>query len=329
MQNPILLTGATGFLGHHLCRKLLEEGYQVRALCRAGSNRDLLPVSQPSFSIIEGDILDIFTLADAMEGCGAVIHAAALVSFQRKDKKQLYQTNREGTANVVNLALDLNIPRLVYVSSVAALGRISGSKKPTTLRDNWHHQPALTPYARSKFAAEREVWRAQAEGLSVGAVYPSIMLGSGDWERGGSPGIFGHLAQGRRYYPSGSAGFVAVEDVVLSCLHLLQSEEPAERILCSAANLSWESFLGQAARALKVKPPSTRLRSWQTALLWPIVGLFARIKGDKPMITRATHRTSQSQFSYDGSSYEVLTGRAYSSIDLAIEETAKAYLAAN
>ncbi|MEM7573606.1 MAG: NAD-dependent epimerase/dehydratase family protein [Bacteroidota bacterium] len=326
MQNPILLTGATGFLGHHLCRKLLGEGYQVRAFCRAESNKDLLPAPQTGFSIIEGDILDIFTLADAMEGCGAVIHTAALVSFQSKDKKQLYQTNQEGTANVVNLALDLKIPRLVYVSSVAALGRNSGSEKPTSLRDNWHHQRALTPYARSKFAAEREVWRAQAEGLSVGAVYPSIMVGAGDWKRGGSPGIFDHLAQGSRYYPNGSAGFVAVEDVVLSCLHLLQSEEAAERILCSAANLSWESFLTQAARALKVKPPSIRLRSWQTGLLWPIVGLTARIKGKKPMITRATHRTSQARFHYDGSSFETILGRSYSSVDEAIRRTAAAYL---
>ena len=327
MAAPILLTGATGFLGHHLCKKLLEEGHELRALCRKGSSQALLPLEHPRLSIWEGDILDIFSLADAMEGCAAVIHAAALVSFQAKDKQQLYQINQEGTANVVNIALDLAIPRLVYVSSVAALERNPDGSKITSLRDNWHHRPAPTDYARSKFAAEREIWRGQAEGLSVGAVYPSVIIGPGDWERNGSPGLFRHLAQGSRFFPSGSAGFVAVEDVVLACSHLLQSDVSDERILCSSANLSWKTFLTKAAEALAVKPPTIQLRPWQSALLWPLAGLIASIKGQRPFITRAKHRISQSRFSYDGSSFEKALGRPYASVETAIEHTAKAYLA--
>lgn len=319
MDVPILLTGATGFLGNHLCPALLEQGYRVRALCRPGSDTSRLPTDHPQLQIIEGDILDIFALADAMEGCSAVVHTAALVSFQPKIRKELYQVNQEGTANVVNIALDQGIQRLVYVSSVAALGRVSGSKKPTSLRDNWHHQRALTPYARSKFAAEREVWRGQAEGLSTAAVYPSIMVGSGNAERGGSPSLFRHLANGSQFYPAGRTGFVAVEDVVDACLHLLQSRQESERVLCNAINLSWKDFLQQAAQTLQVKPPSIRLQAWQSALLWPLVGLGARISGKKPVITRASHRTSQGHFHYDGSSFEEIVGQPYRSIEGAIE----------
>ena len=121
----ILVTGGTGFLGAYIIQQLVEKGYDVRAIKR---NSSQLP-SYISTDIlnkvewVEGDILDVFSLDDAMKGIDTVIHSAAIVSFHQQDKLLMQQTNVEGTANVVNIALENNIRRFIHISSVAALGR--------------------------------------------------------------------------------------------------------------------------------------------------------------------------------------------------------------
>ncbi|WP_315818623.1 NAD-dependent epimerase/dehydratase family protein [Paraflavitalea speifideaquila] len=113
---------------------------------------------------IEGDILDIVSLDEAMEGVEAVIHSAAKVSFDPKEKKELFNINIDGTANMVNMALEKNVRRFVHISSVAALGRtVSGDRVTETKK--WQHSKLNTQYAISKYHAEREVWRGMGEGL--------------------------------------------------------------------------------------------------------------------------------------------------------------------
>jgi len=124
LATKVLITGGTGFLGSYIIRELVERGYAVSAIRR--SNK--LPFYIPAhfFSQVEwlnGDVLDVVGLEEAMEGIDAVIHAAAKVSFASGDRHQLFSTNIEGTANVVNAALLKNVPRFIHVSSVAALGR--------------------------------------------------------------------------------------------------------------------------------------------------------------------------------------------------------------
>ncbi|MEL6667357.1 MAG: NAD-dependent epimerase/dehydratase family protein [Bacteroidota bacterium] len=320
MNRPqILLTGATGLVGHHLAASLLEANYRVRAFHRSGSNTSYLPIGHQQLELFEGDILDVFKLEEAMAGCQRIIHAAALVSFSPKDQKKLDQINQEGTANVVNLALEQDVERLVYVSSVAALGRESGTAQPCTLEDNWQAKRAITNYAASKFAAEREVWRAQAEGLRVSTIYPSVIVGSGDPNRGGTPALFERIKAGQKTYPTGSSAFVAIEDVVAACLHLLEENED-KRILCHGHNMSWQDFLSLIAKKLSVKPPSQKVRPWQSAMAWPAAALWSKLNGQSPFITRDRHRLAHARYSYSGDSFEQAVGRPFSPLDEAIEK---------
>src|SRR5690349_4849093 len=123
----ILVTGGTGFLGAYIIKELIEKGHQVRALRRDTAK---LPSYIPS-SILEkvewvnGDILDVVSLEEAMSSVDSVIHSAAIVSFQSRDKKRMMQVNVEGTANVVNMALEKQVKKIVHISSVAALGRLA------------------------------------------------------------------------------------------------------------------------------------------------------------------------------------------------------------
>ncbi|MEM8582747.1 MAG: NAD-dependent epimerase/dehydratase family protein [Bacteroidota bacterium] len=319
ISSTILLTGATGLIGHHLVPALLEAGHRVRALHRPGSDTSYLPKNHEALELVQGDILDIFTLEEAMLGCNKVIHAAALISFQAEDRHSLDQVNQEGTANVVNLALDHQVDQLIYISSVAALERESSIINPTSLADTWQSKRAPTNYAASKFAAEREIWRGQAEGLSVSTVYPSVVVGSGDPRRGGTPALFKRIKEGLSTYSTGHSAFIAVSDVVDACLHLLSTRE-SKRILCQGHNMSWKAFLSLAAKKLKVNPPTRKVASWQSALAWPIAGLWSKISGQKPFLTRDRHRLAHAHYTYVGDSFEKALGKPFKPIGKAIEE---------
>lgn len=316
-SHPILVTGATGLVGHHLTKALLEVGYTVRALHRPGSDTSYLPVGHKNLELFEGDILDIFRLEEAMLGCKKIIHAAAFISFRSTDRKKLDQVNIDGTANVVNLALEQGIERLVYLSSVAALGRESGSASPTSLYDTWQAKRALTNYAASKFAAEREVWRGQAEGLSVSTVYPSVVVGSGDPDRGGTPALFERIRSGQSTYSTGSSAFVAVADVVDACLHLLETTD-GKRILCHGHNMNWKDFLSLVAEKMGVSPPTRAVQAWQSGMAWPIAGLWSKITGQDPFLTRDRHRLAHAQYRYESDSFEQELGRPFGPIEEAI-----------
>jgi nucleoside-diphosphate-sugar epimerase len=198
----ILITGGTGFLGSYIIKELVEKGHTVRAIRRSAKlpfwiSKDILD----KVEWVDGDILDVVALQDAMEGVSAVIHSAAAVSFNKKDRKQMYQVNVEGTANVVNIALEMNVPRLVHISSVAALGRTVNGLHVNEEK-KWEESKTNTHYAISKFKAELHVWRGMSEGLDTVILNPSTILGYGDW-KSGSCAIFKQVHDGFKWYTSG------------------------------------------------------------------------------------------------------------------------------
>lgn len=307
----ILLTGATGFVGSAVAEALHREGMPLAALVRETSATGRL--RSLGIPLRMGDVTDPQSIYDALEGVSTVIHTAALVSFQPEDRDQMLKINGEGTANVVNMALERGVRRLIHLSSVAALDRVDGGPV-VTLADRWPQQRPRTTYAESKAAAEREVWRGQAEGLEVSVLYPSLVLGVGDFTGDNTPALWRMAARGRGFYPQGTTGVVAREDVVRAVLFVLEQDEDGLRLLLNAENLSWREFMTAIAESIGAKPPSRAVPAWQSALLWPVDGLRARLAGKRPLITRESHRNVQARYAYDGSSYVATTGQDYTNV---------------
>src|ERR1700722_3811948 len=122
-REKILVTGGSGFLGAYIIKQLVENGHTVRAIRRSPKLPFFVPASVfEKVEWVTGDVLDIPVLEEAMQGVDAVIHSAAKISLISDEKREMFQTNIEGTANMVNIALSQNIRRFVHISSVAALG---------------------------------------------------------------------------------------------------------------------------------------------------------------------------------------------------------------
>jgi dihydroflavonol-4-reductase len=295
----ILVTGGTGFIGSYIIRQLLEKGYRVRALRRRSSQ---LPAYIPEqiFSRVEwveGDILDTVSLEEAMTGVDTVIHSAAVISFSRRDKKKMYKINIEGTANVVNIALEKSIKRLVHISSVAALGRTTSG---TTVDEQkkWLDNKINTSYAISKHRSEIEVWRAMAEGLNAVIVNPSTVIGYGDWNSSSSR-IFKTVYNEFPWYTTGVNGFVDVEDVARATVLLMESGITAERFIVNGDNWSFQQLFNSIADAFGKKHPGRRATPFLGGLAWRFEKLKSYFSTANPLLTKESASVAQGRTYFD------------------------------
>ncbi|MFZ1336634.1 MAG: NAD-dependent epimerase/dehydratase family protein [Saprospiraceae bacterium] len=328
MNKNILVTGATGLVGSYVVRTLIANGYtNVTIIHRATSNMALLEDVKDKIKYFEADLTDVFGLEDAFEGITHVIHCGALVSFDSRDKRALAKTNIEGTANLVNLAIENNIQKLIYIGSIASLGR--------NTNDDMIHEdvkfedsPSNSFYAITKNFGEMEVWRGKAEGLDVKVLIPGLILGSGFWKVG-TNGFFNHVWRGSKFYPEGTTGFVDVRDIADFALRMLDYEGPQEKFLMIGKNVSYKVFLETIASAFKKNAPSIPTKKWILAIAWRLDKLRSFVTGSRPMLTKETATTSSKLYLFDNSRSLEIEGFEYIPFEQTIAETAAQYMEAS
>src|SRR5690606_38783428 len=298
-DGPILVTGATGFLGAALVRRLVAAGAPVRILRRASSTLDLLGDAAGAVEHAEGDVTDWDAVRAAVEGVRQVYHAAAFVGFGgRRDREALLAVNVGGTANVADAAREAGAERLVHVSSIAALGR---TRTPQGVLDEtavWRPSKANSRYAVSKHLAEMEVQRAVAEGLDAVIVSPALIFGPG------RPGdntmqIAEKLRAGRLpAVPAGGTCVVDVEDVAAGMEAAMAHGRTGERYVLGGENLLWREILGRLAGALGRGLPRLTLTRRPALALAAASEAVAALTGRRPLITFETARTSSAVYRY-------------------------------
>jgi nucleoside-diphosphate-sugar epimerase len=239
----------------------------------------------------------VVSLEEAMKDVEQVYHCAAIVSFNPKKKAEMQRANVEGTANVVNACLNAGIRKLVFVSSVAALGRI---RENTFINEsmNWSEETSNSEYGKSKYFAEMEVWRGIGEGLDAVIVNPVIILGAGDWEKGSS-GLFKSAYDEFPWYTQGTGGFVDVADVVKAMILLMESNISAERFILCADNLSYREIFTAMANNFHKKPPHKKVTPLLAAIVWRVEAVKAIFTGKDPLLTKETAKTAAAKVSFD------------------------------
>jgi dihydroflavonol-4-reductase len=290
----ILVTGATGLVGSHLIQQLVKEGRKVR-----GIYRDQIPAIEHTTGVdwVKADILDINSLEEAMQDTDQVYHCAAIVSFNPAKKRLLHKTNIEGTANVVNACLLKGVKKLLFVSSVAALGRIR-EDAPINETMNWTPETSNSEYGKSKFMAEMEVWRGMGEGLNVAVINPVIILGAGNWN-GGSSGIFKSAYNEFPWYTEGMSGFVDVLDVVKAMIAIMQSSLSGERFIISGSNTYYKDIFTKIASGFNKKAPHKKVTPFLAGIVWRMEAIKALFTGKDPLLTRETAKTARARVSFD------------------------------
>jgi dihydroflavonol-4-reductase len=327
----ILVTGGTGLLGAQLLFDLASSGKKVRALRRPSSLDTVLDMvfegameMKKSIEWMEGDVLNVEDVAESLQDVDEVYHCAAKVSFHRSDYRAMMKVNVEGTANMVNVALETGVKRFCHVSSIASLGRAEENK---TMDEKavWKSSANNSMYAVSKYGGERETWRAIEEGLHAVVVNPSIIIGPGDWKTGSSA-MFRQVWTGMKFYSEGVNGFVDVRDVSSGMRALVEKKISGERFIISAANCTYHEIFDAIADSFHKPRPTIEVGGFLSEFGWRAEGLRSLLMRKVPFITKETARNSQRKWFYTNEKIRKATGIEFIPIEKSIRDCANVFL---
>jgi dihydroflavonol-4-reductase len=313
----IAVTGANGLLGSFIVRKLMESGKPFVAFKRKGSDMSLLKDVAGQITWRDADVTDSISLDEALKGVTHVIHAAAIVSFNPRDKQKIFDVNLQGTRNVVNACLANSVKRLLHVSSVAALGR---QKDQETIDENnkWTESPINSTYGESKYLAELEVFRGQEEGLSTVIVNPSLILAPADWNKS-SAQLFKYVWSQRPYYIQGSLNYIDVRDVSNAVDELLHSSLENQRFILNAGSIPFEEFFKNIAVRFKRRAPYIKVPKKLLHVIAPIESVRSWLLNSEPLITRETARLAGTHFLYSNKKVSKTLNFEFQSIDKTLQ----------
>ncbi len=303
-----LITGATGFIGSAVLRQLIAAGHSVRALVRPNSDRRNLaglPVE-----IFIGDLTDRRSLDRAVAGCSTLFHVAADYRLFVRAPREIYETNVNGTCNIMLAAARAGIRRIVYTSSVATLGLTpdgtpADENTPVCLADMIGH------YKRSKFLAEAEVKRLiKEQGLPVVIVNPSTPIGPRDIKPTPTGRMIVDAVSGRMpAYVDCGLNLVHVDDVARGHLLALEHGSIGERYILGAVNMTLKEILVELATITGQRPPRIRLPHNLVLPLAYFAEGWARISGGKdPRITRVGVKLAKKRMFFSGKKARGLLG---------------------
>ncbi|MBK9314211.1 MAG: NAD-dependent epimerase/dehydratase family protein [Acidobacteria bacterium] len=313
------VTGATGFIGGNLVRMLIDEGHEVRTLVRPESDRrniDNLPVE-----VVTGDLSDQAPLAEQIAGSDVVFHLAAHYSLWAKDRPEIYRTNVTGTENLLAAAKRAAIPRIVYTSSVAAIGvpepgMLANEDTRSSLEE------LVSDYKKSKYLAEQAALSAAREGLDVVIVNPSTPIGRYDIKPTPTGEIIVRFLEGRMpAYVHTGLNLIDVEDVARGHIMAWQKGRTGERYILGNRNLTLKELLDLLSAITGRPAPRIAIPHFvPLAIAFIDEKILARYFGKKPDISLFSVQMSVMAMYYDSSKAVRELGLPQSPVERALEK---------
>ena len=252
-MKPTLVTGATGFIGWHVARRLIERGDKVRALARPSSE-----IRELDVEVVRGDLRDAASLEQAVSGCGVVFHIAADYRLWAKDPGELFASNLDGTRNLLAAAQAAGVERVVYTSTVGCVGIPPGGlgteETPVSIED------MTGAYKQSKFQAEQAALEFAAEGLPVVIVNPTAPVGDHDFKPTPTGKIILDFLKGAMpAFVDTGLNFVDVQDTADGHLLALEHGESGERYILGSENLTLHQMLERLAAVTGGRAPRLKI----------------------------------------------------------------------
>lgn len=253
-MKPTLITGATGFVGWHVARKLLKRGQRVRALVRDRARvRELNGIE-----VVAGDLRNPESVAEAVSGCGVVFHVAADYKLWTREPREMFRSNVDGTRNLLHAAQNAGVERFVYTSTVGCIGLppegLGDEDTPARLEE------MTGPYKRSKFLAERVALEFAGDGFPVVIVNPTAPVGDHDVKPTPTGKILVDFLRGTMpAFLDTGLNIVDVADVAEGHLRACDQGRTGERYILGGENMTLEQILGTLARIAGKKAPTLRI----------------------------------------------------------------------
>ncbi|MHA2224783.1 MAG: NAD-dependent epimerase/dehydratase family protein [Candidatus Hodarchaeales archaeon] len=274
-SKTVLVTGATGHLGFTLVKELMARNYDVRAGVRNSQNTErnnhLLNLG---VEIVDADLMKPETLRKAVEDVDGIFHVAAVFSLSAKDpQKEIIDPSVTGGLNVLKAAKEAGVKRIVWTSSMAAIGMGTTPDKPFT-EDDWYHQ-AKNPYYYAKYKAEWEAWKyAESNNLDLITINPGYIIGPNFYRHTPTTKIFEDiLSNSLPMIPPMRFNFVDVRDVALAHILAFEKKEAKGRYICATRILSFKKTLQLLHKMYsKIKVP----RFQMSPLLMKIFAIFSK-----------------------------------------------------
>lgn len=292
-----LVTGGTGFVGAHVVRALLARGGAVRCLVRSRSRRDNLdglPVE-----LVEGDLNDPVSLSRALAGTETLYHCAADYRLWAKDSGQLYRTNVSGTENALAAAAQARVARVVYTSSVGALG-LATDGTPADETTPVSREDIIGHYKKSKYDAERVADEWVRRGLPVVIVNPSTPVGEGDIKPTPTGQmIVDFLNRRLPAYVDTGLNLIDARDVAEGHLLAAQKGRVGERYILGNRNMTLKEILDTLARLTGIPSPRLRLPHAVPLVAAAAGTWLANLTGRAPRVSLESVRMSRHRMFFD------------------------------
>lgn len=293
----VLVTGASGFVGGAVARTLVQAGIDVRVLARPGS--DPQNYARLNVETVEGELRDPNSLRRALTGCQQLYHVAAHYALWAKDPAIFYDVNVTGTRTLLEIARDVGTERIVYCSTIGAIGLPPGGglgteDTPVSLDQMAGH------YKRSKYLAEQEVLKLAREGLPVVIVNPSAPVGAGDVRPTPTGQVIVDFMKGRMpAYIETGMNIVDVDDVATGHLLAMQKGRIGERYILGTKNLMLREVFEILSRLTGVKAPSIKLPRLAILPLAYLNEWIANFTGQPPRIPLEGVKMAKYKMHYD------------------------------
>ncbi|MBK5279840.1 MAG: NAD-dependent epimerase/dehydratase family protein [Bacteroidia bacterium] len=293
----IAITGATGLLGGFIASRFISAGEKVVGLTRKRITVDDSHEQPENITWREVNLLDPISISESLKDVHTVIHSAALVSFNPRKTKEIFETNTEGTKNIVDACLAVGVKKLIHISSVSALGRQKGIYRINE-ESHWTNKTLTSDYALSKYQAEVEVYRGHEEGLEVSIVNPSVILAPSDWSSSSSQ-LFKYIWNENSFYTDGFLNYVDARDVANMVYVLSKSNFNGERFIASTNLISFKNIFDEIAKRFNKKPPSIRINTPFSEVLAFLENIRCTLTNQEPVITKHTVQMAAEPFYYD------------------------------
>lgn len=321
----VLVTGANGFLGSWLVKRLLKEGYEVSALVRKRSDLSELSDINSQYSglsVVYGDVTDKNSLLNHFVKKDIIFHLAGVVGYKKHLRPLMNLVNVQGTQNVVDACQLLAVPKLLHLSSVVSIG---SSFKPEVMNEQSSYKISHLDlgYFETKRQAENIVLEAAAAGkIQATCVNPSTIYGFGDAKKGSRKNQI-KVARGElKFYTAGGVNVVAVEDVVEGILLASQKGRNAERYILASENMTIKSLFEKIAAAAGVPAPAYQLPTWLLHALGFAGDQLSKVGFHKGLSQENAYTATMFHW-FDSSKAQKELGFQPHSSDLAIENSVK------